>query len=65
MINTTQTLSAEMQTYYEKTLIDNVEPKLVYDTLPINTPYLKMVVKLYNSGALLPLLKPFNLLQRA
>ncbi|NMD37595.1 MAG: N4-gp56 family major capsid protein [Christensenellaceae bacterium] len=32
MLNTTQTLSAEMQTYYEKTLIDNAEPKLVYDS---------------------------------
>ena len=30
-MNTTQTLSAEMQTFYEKTLIDQAEPKLVYD----------------------------------
>ncbi len=38
MINTTQTLSAEMQTYYEKTLIDNVEPKLVYDNFADKYP---------------------------
>lgn len=30
-MNTTETLSPQMQTFYEKTLIDNAEPKLVYD----------------------------------
>lgn len=38
MINTTQNLSAEMQTYYEKTLIDNAEPKLVYDNFADKYP---------------------------
>lgn len=31
MTNTTQNLSPAMQVFYEKTLIDNAQPKLVYD----------------------------------
>ncbi|MDY5731325.1 MAG: N4-gp56 family major capsid protein [Eubacteriales bacterium] len=37
-MNTTQTLSAEMRTFYEKTLIDNAEPKLVYDAFADKYP---------------------------